>query len=82
MSYQLSKARANISVSNKHCTVLKLYSSKNPEKNEATQLFSTLIIIRNISSEANQNIRMISEGSCDTEDWSNDAENSALPSQE
>ncbi len=24
---------------------------------------------------------MISEGSCDTEDWSNDAENSALPSQ-
>jgi len=27
---------------------------------------------------ANQHIRMISEGSCDTEDWSNDAENSAL----
>ncbi len=25
---------------------------------------------------------MISEGLCDTEDWSNDAENSALPSQE
>jgi len=25
---------------------------------------------------------MLSEGSCDTEDWSNDAENSALPSQE
>ncbi len=25
---------------------------------------------------------MISEGSCDTEDWSNNAENSALPSQE
>jgi len=24
---------------------------------------------------------MISEGSCDTEDWSNDAENSALQSQ-
>ncbi len=23
-------------------------------------------------------IRMISEGSCDTEDWSNDAENTAL----
>ncbi len=23
-------------------------------------------------------IRMISEGSCETEDWSNDAENSAL----
>ncbi len=25
-----------------------------------------------------QQIRMISEGSCDTDDWSNDAENSAL----
>ena len=25
---------------------------------------------------------MISEGSCDTEDWSNDAGNSALPTQE
>ncbi len=24
------------------------------------------------------NIRMISEGSCDTEDWNNDAENPAL----
>ncbi len=26
----------------------------------------------------NQHIRMISEGSCDTEDWSNNAKNSAL----
>ncbi len=26
----------------------------------------------------NRNIRMISEGSCDSEDWSNDAENTAL----
>ncbi len=26
-----------------------------------------------------QHIRVISEGSCDTEDWSNDAENSSLP---
>ncbi len=26
-------------------------------------------------------IIMISEGSCDTEDWSNDAENSAFPLQ-
>jgi len=25
---------------------------------------------------------MISEGSCDTKDWSNDAENTALPSEE
>ncbi len=29
-----------------------------------------------------QQTRMISEGSCDSEDWNNDAENSALPSQE
>jgi len=26
---------------------------------------------------SNPHIRVISEGSCDTEDWSNDAENSA-----
>ncbi len=37
---------------------------------------------KNISWVANQHIRMISKGSCDTEDWSNDAENSALSSQE
>ncbi len=36
------------------------------------------IIIIIYSWAANQNIRMICEGSCDTEDWSNDAENSAL----
>ncbi len=29
---------------------------------------------------SNQFIKMISEGSRDTEDWSNDAENTALPS--
>ncbi len=29
---------------------------------------------------ANQYIRIISEGSCDSEGWSNDAENSALSS--
>ncbi len=49
-----------------------------PQNYSAAQLFSTLIIIRNVSWAANQYIRMISEGSCDTEDWSNDAENSAL----
>jgi len=31
---------------------------------------------------SNYLIRMISEGSCETDDWSNDAENSALPSRE
>ena len=42
------------------------------------KLFSTLIIIINVSWASNHHIRVISEGSCDTEDWSNDAENSAL----
>ncbi len=37
-----------------------------------------IIIIINVSWAANQHIRMISEGSCDTEDWSNDAENTDL----
>ncbi len=37
-----------------------------------------IIIIKNVFWAANQHIRMISEGSCDTEDWSNDAENTAL----
>ncbi len=48
------------------------------KKYEAAHQFSTLIIIRNVSWAVNQHIRMISEGSFDTEDWSNDAENSAL----
>ncbi len=34
-------------------------------------LLSSMLIIRNISWALNQHIRMISEGSCDTEDWSN-----------
>ena len=37
-----------------------------------------IVIIINVSWAADHHIRMISEGSCDTEDWSNDAENSAL----
>ncbi len=50
------------------------------KKYKAAQLFSTLIIIRNVSWAANQHIRIISEGSCDTENWSrpNDAEHSVL----
>ncbi len=48
---------------------------------QATQLFS-ILTIRNVSSALNQHIRMISERSCDTMDWNNDAENLALPSQE
>ncbi len=57
------------------------YSSKNPEK-----MYSTVLNIdnnnnnnkKNVSWAANQHIWIISEGSCDTEDWSNDAENTAL----
>ncbi len=37
-----------------------------------------VILFRSVSWAADQHIRMISEGSCDTEDWRNDAENSAL----
>ncbi len=39
---------------------------------------TTLIIIIHFSWAANQHIWMISGGSCDTEDWINDAENSAF----
>ncbi len=43
----------------------------------------TFITVSNIDNNKHQiNIRMTSEGSCNTEDWSNDAENTALPSQE
>jgi len=52
--------------------------SQLPLKYEAAQRFSTLIIIRNVSWASNPHIRVISEGSCDTEDWSNDAENTTL----
>ncbi len=41
-------------------------------------LFNIDKIIINVSWAANQYIRVISEGSCDTEDWRNDAENTAL----
>ncbi len=42
-------------------------------------VFNIIIIIINIIWAANQNIWIISEGSCD---WSNDAEKAALKSQE
>ncbi len=63
-------------------TVHIYYSSKNPKKmyhgfhKSFTQ--NALLIIINVSWAANQHIRMISEGSRDAEDWSNDAENSDL----
>ncbi len=52
------------------------------KKNEVSQLFLSLKIMKiNAFWAANQYIWMISEGSRDTEDWNNDAENSALLSQ-
>ncbi len=53
------------------------YSSKNPEK-VLLSCFKHRYNKKKVSSTANHNIRMISEGSCDTKDWSNDAEKLAL----
>ncbi len=60
-----------------HQKILENNASRIPQKYEV-ELFSTLIMIRNYSWATSPHVRMISEGSCDTEDWSNDAENSAL----
>ncbi len=48
----------------------------NSRKIKLLKLFS--IMIRKPSWAVNQHITMISDGSCDTEDWSNYSENSAL----
>jgi len=45
---------------------------------KCTQLLSILIMIIIVSWAANHQIKMISEGSCNIADWTNDAENSAL----
>jgi len=55
--------------------------SKFSQKYEASQLL-LMLTVKIVSWASNHHIRMISEGLCDTEDRSNDAENSALPSQE
>ncbi len=65
----------NIYISNKRWSFeLSIYQWKFAWKYSA-QLYST---IRSVSWSPYQHIRMISEGSCDTENWSNDAEYSAL----
>ena len=54
-------------------TLIKAFWKKN--------LYTTVFNIENNNTyllSINHHIRMISEGSCDTEDWSNDAENSTL----
>ncbi len=58
-----------------------LYLQKNTKQKfpqKSTTVFNTVIIIRKLSWAANLHIRMISEGSCDIEHWSSDAENSAV----
>ncbi len=71
--------KKNIYISNK-CVFLTFYSSVNPkklnvswftQKYEAARLYSTLIIIRNASWAV---YYYDFWRSCDTEDWSNDAE--------
>jgi len=42
-----------------------------PQKDKAIQLFSALLLIRNVSLGPNQHIKIISDGQCDTKDWSN-----------
>ncbi len=64
-----------ISISNKCCSFELPLKLKNHSR-KAAQLFSTMmiiiiIIIINVSWVPNQHIRMISEWSCETQDWSN-----------
>jgi len=65
-------------ISNKCCSLIFMHQIKFFQKYEAVQLFSKLIIIRNVCWASKRHIIMISEESCDTKDWSKDAENSAL----
>ncbi len=77
-----------ISISEKNAVHLTFYYNPkkttfvSTQKKAHQKLFSVFIILRAIINNwaLNQH-RMISEGSCDTEDWSNDA-GIALPSQE
>jgi len=71
-----------ISISNKCLSFeLSIHQRKLEKYIINIKILSTAIVFRNFS-WGNQHISMISEGSCDTEDWSNDAVNSALLSQE
>ncbi len=65
-----------------------LNAFKNPKNPKcitvSTKMFSSTTVFdmsknkTEIFLNTNQYVSMISEGSCDTDDWSNDAENSAL----
>jgi len=62
------------------------YSSKYLETMVSLKMLSSTTFFnidrRNVAWAANQYIIMISEGSCETENWGNDGKKSALPSQE
>ncbi len=62
-----------------NAVLLNFLLSKKPKNKLYSAVFNIII---NVFWAANQHIRMIYEGSCDTEDWSNDAKSSALKSQE
>jgi len=66
----------NISISNKCRFELSIHQS--PEKKNQGFHKNSFQHVSCFFKAANHHIRLISEGSCDTEDWSNDAENSAL----
>ena len=68
----LKKPLPHYYITLKHCYIklILINASRFPHKYEVP-------IIINVSWAAND-IRINSEGSCDTEDWSNDAESSAL----
>jgi len=53
-----------------------------PQKYEAAHVLDNDINKRKCFLSSTLAYIIISDGSCDTEDWSNDAENSALRSQE
>ncbi len=60
-------------VTAKYCTLIYIYIYIFPviKENRTTEIIAV-----------NEHIIMISEGSCETKDWSNDVEHSALPSEE
>jgi len=69
--YEFSSKQAfyNVAKCSIHQRILKKNASQFPQN---IKQFWTLIIIRQHVYRSNQPIRIISEGSCDTEDWSND----------
>ncbi len=70
-----SKMLQKISISDKCCLFSKLSIHQRNLNKFYSAVLNVIIIIIHVFSAANQDIRMISEGSCD---WSNDAKTSAL----